>query len=1493
MTDMPATSDAPDKTTTATDDFIREIIPAWLTQAPLADLRMLRRRFAACNASREHLNVAKRHLTPPDSFAASLLRRELQSRLGVTVDLRRARWREVRRHFVVPPGGGLPVDEVLFRRVPALQRLMQNFQEGVSYYIGSALVEEDLQETPISERLAEISQLCRSVDAGARYQAQLSRVFNVATQGQLAADKRNGLGMAAEIAALKGQLQRDDLERLRRLVDGALDEPSATHVRVLLLRILGQPVEGALAMELYDARGQLDGIVLYLPDVPGQPLRRHASWEALGAELALSLKDAAYLRQFTRLIALRQRPAFLSQLARRLGDAVPDIAARGQVPAQDIFVSLAAQQVARIKDDARLLLVPSADADHAASEARIEALESAGLGILNLAGLFVPVVGELLFGQMIVQTLDEVYEGARDWSQGHQHEALQHMLGVAETVVVAAATIGATAAVAYGFTRGRFVDELEPVEPDPGTRRLWSNDLGVYRVLPEPQDLQLQDNGLYSDGQRYFWRHQGASHEVWRTNEQTPWRLRHPERDDAYGPVLEHNGERSWRLRGERPLEWEGEAYLLTRLWPGAEAFDARTIGQILRVARSNGEQLRGLLVEARVLPVALRDTLERFATALRIDGFFARLAGESELGPDADWLAWCQDHAGWPALDEAGARQALLDDPALWRVRLLEHFSRQYLPSDELLVLIKRDFPGLPDAYALDVLKRASAAQRQRMLDESRLPLALAEHARSALHDARLTRMLEGVYLQDSHTPDTLELVFAFLRRLVGWPQSLDLQVRAGSDTGALLARLNPQAGQGRLVVLARREGAYELFDDEGRPLDREIAAPQGLFEALVAALEPEQAQRLGWAGPDGGQRLRSEVQGWLPGTDRELMALAGLRQARPRFMPAQRQADGRIGYPLSGRSVGRNAAHRTLRERIRALYPGFTEQQVSTYLDSLYLLSGSPFGLLVDQERAYERFDSALRRWESEARPARRNQRRQLCEVLRRSWRLQGARLVDTGIGGEGWVLNLSGNEAGALPELPVGTDLSHIHELNLSGMALERVPTNFLGCFSRVRRLIIDNNRLDTLPAGLPALAELRELRLRRNNIRMSAPAAVLLGNLRELRLLDLSYNPLGLISLHFRQLSPLIALRLRRCQLQTVPEGLERCAFLAVADLRDNQLASLPQALLDAPSSLRRVLLLDGNPLPVGIRQALSLPDLAGASPGATRAQWVRAQWLADGDAMDRQRLGELWDRLHAEPDSRGLFELLDQLTEASDFEHARPDLRRRVAEMLEALESDSELRAEVFNLAGDERTCVDSVASCFAALEVRVLMARALQQAPGEGLTARLSLARRLFRLDRVEHLAREDMAAREAAGQLVDEIEVSLAYRSGLALQLDLPGQPRTLQFEAIAGVSQAHLDQAAAAVQSAEASDALAVYVAQRDFWQEYLRGENSQRFENVEQQFWERLEALGAEQDSMEEGLYLQRINQLSRERQAALDALFLTLTRQALAEQQAGKL
>ncbi|MFP3498988.1 DUF6543 domain-containing protein, partial [Pseudomonas sp. SIMBA_059] len=92
---------------------------------------------------------------------------------------------------------------------------------------------------------------------------------------------------------------------------------------------------------------------------------------------------------------------------------------------------------------------------------------SLGWDVANLAGMFVPVVGELLLGRMLVQTVSEVYEGVTDWAYGHQHEALEDLLGVAETmaqVAVTGAVIGATG----HFVRSRFVDGLEPVRLDNG-----------------------------------------------------------------------------------------------------------------------------------------------------------------------------------------------------------------------------------------------------------------------------------------------------------------------------------------------------------------------------------------------------------------------------------------------------------------------------------------------------------------------------------------------------------------------------------------------------------------------------------------------------------------------------------------------------------------------------------------------------------------------------------------------------------------------------------------------------------------------------------------------------------------------------------------------------------------------------------------------------------------------------------------------------------------
>jgi hypothetical protein len=229
-------------------------------------------------------------------------------------------------------------------------------------------------------------------------------------------------------------------------------------------------------------------------------------------------------------------------------------------------------------------------------------------------------------------------------------------------------------------------------------------------------------------------------------------------------------------------------------------------------------------------------------------------------------------------------------------------------------------------------------------------------------------------------------------------------------------------------------------------------------------------------------------------------------------------------------------------------------------------------------------------------------------------------------------------------------------------------------------------------------------------------------------------------------------------------------------------------------------------------------------------------------------------------------------------------------------LLAAISDNSVLRAEVFELAA-ARGCVDRLISCFSRLEIRMLVAQA--SSASEQLSL-LELARGLFRLDEVERIAHLDIERRitmetdrlrstglseqDAATrgrERVDEIEVSLAYRIGLARTLNLPGQPRTMQFGQIAGVTQQQLSNAAAQVRWASATNDLVSYISQRDFWIDYLRREHAAQFEQVAQPFWIQQEAL----QGLPEGELLKRSDEIAKAFKQAEADLILKLTSEVM--------
>ncbi|MFJ4457398.1 NEL-type E3 ubiquitin ligase domain-containing protein [Pseudomonas sp. NPDC089392] len=1476
------------------DDFIVEQLPGWLKNASPEQLKSLRACMTAHLQSQKRMAAASRQLLALDRFAAQRLEQAMKEQIALEIDLSRALWHEERRRLSVVQGQ-VSEFESWFSTVPALQKLMQNFKEGESFFDGTALTDATTlpgePQRVITQRIDDIVRLCRRTDVGRAYQDHLRQILSPDFRRLLATDKRLQLAVAVEIAAMKRQLAHNDLQILRRVAQAKRpDLPMHQELFMGALELLGHRVDGAIAFEQVGTPSGSSGLVytpkrllrvmLYLPDDSRQPLRSFSDWPSANRALAVAMADTRFRQAIGRRIALGGQADYQVTLGKRLQDSKPDLEPARVAESAELFEGLAAGHVQRIKADAAFIAVPTAQADAKAAAQRMRMLESAGLVLLNLAGLFVPAVGALLLADLARQVLGQVFEGASDWAQGHQHEALEHMLQVASTVVTGAAIAGGTL-----MLRSAFVEQLEPIVTEAGEQRLWHGDLQPYEQHGASPALTGLDNGLLSDGQAHWWRCDGVLYRVQRDAAGT-WRLLHRDGPGAFGPTLENNGERAWRLTFGRPLEWQGADLLLKRLWPDAAGLEQERILQILTVADIDEAQLRGLLVEGRPLPVRLRDTLERFAADARVRGFFAQI-GVTDA--DSEALQWCIDTLGLQG-ETLSEQVRSIQASAQWlRGPMLEHFAQAYLPADALLGVLKGSFTGLPDAYALDLLKNASVDIRQRMATGMRVPLGLAEQAREMLQQARLTRVRESLFLPDSYHADAVDLAFSLLRRRGLAPGRANLVLREHSSTGAVLVRLFPeQGGAEQVTVMVWNQGGFQLFDDMGRSREIELAQPQGLFQVLEACLPSAFLQQQGWVGEGAAERMRSAMQGWLPRGRLQLIHLLGWREARPVASVLQRLPDGRIGYPLSGRGASAGGHGQILRRRIRSLYPSFDGEAVERFLHVLVEHSNSAYASLLRQEQEYRRLDESLGRWTHAVAGEGRGHRRGVADAFRRAWRLEGEEVVYSNGEPGGLRLSIVGIPAGGLPDIPLGTDFNHVTDLAIVGLRLEALPGNFLRSFPELRRLDVSNNTLRALPDGIQWLPRLHHLRLARNRIRMTAASVQALAGLTHLHLLDLSNNPLGSISLYFNQLSRMRELYLYRSGLQVVPAGLEWCGLLEYADLRNNQIASLPQALLDAPLALRQVLQMEGNALSVADRERLyaAPPAHAHLQEDDASIQQARGAWLGTLAAAEQALAGERWDALRREPGHVQFFLLLAELTGGADFRLVREDLARRVWAMIDAANDSAQIREELFERATDPRTCVDSVAHCFSQLEVRM---RVLQVTfGGDPLAtrdARLLLAQRLFRLDQVERLASADYLARADEGRAVDEVEVSLAYRTGLASRLDLLGQPRTMQFRQIAGVTEAQLERAYRAVLTAEASGERTRYISQRDFWTPYLRARFAQEFAQVSETFNRQMDMLDEEKETLGSGLYVQRCEQLRRDTELAFEALALRRTQDEL--------
>ncbi|MGF6491739.1 NEL-type E3 ubiquitin ligase domain-containing protein [Pseudomonas frederiksbergensis] len=810
--------------------------------------------------------------------------------------------------------------------------------------------------------------------------------------------------------------------------------------------------------------------------------------------------------------------------------------------------------------------------------------------------------------------------------------------------------------------------------------------------------------------------------------------------------------------------------------------------------------------------------------------------------------------------------RELLGEQARKSRRRLFDTLYSRRERSDNVLALrLKSEHPDLSISMAEELVHHAKPTDLQHLSEKQRVPLKLAQQARHAEQQMRLTRAYEGLYLNELYSTDTTRLALHSLETLPGWPKDLRLEIREYSALGRLNDGIGPVDAAIRKVLIVGEDGQYQTRD----ALDQHLHGEDTLYAAVLHALPDAQRTALGFDIHEA-ERLERAVKAHPLARDRLAPVLLENPVLKPSYDPAiMRLRGGMQGY-------AQQAPHGLgLRRRAYSLYPGFTQEQIETLLMEFTQNGGSANERLTALEAEFNQLNRALQRWLksptasfrfSSAGLAEGQSRDLLYKAIRQCWRRTGP----PGPEAAGVVLPqtllldnipMMGHHLATLPKLEANFD--HVTVLSLSAGELTSGLEPFLDSFRRVRQLNLQGSGLTTVPVAVSEMSHLTDLYLNDNHIELDELAVDRLKKLTGLRSLGLSGNPLKLAP-NISQMPRLQTLLLNQTGLDSWPVGLfsQPRPYNIHLDLRNNPIARIPDV---APGSFRAELLArtlisreprwispdNLNTLKfytesVGMDPERSYPPLGTLdslewSQGLTESQWLARQ--------------EIWYDVEDEFDSLPFFNEIRKLTQSADFTAGgayRVDLTAKVWRMLEAMAQDSELRVRLFNEAVTPTECVDGGTQLFNAMGVQVLIHEAYALRRVDLIEPQLlELARGKSRLDELGAIARRRVAARVAAGErfrrvddhgnvtgTIDEVEVHLAYMTDLAERLDLPWQARGMQFRKIAGVTRQMIDAAFERIVALEEGDLLVDRILEQPVWKSWLETSNDETLNGLKRQ-------------------------------------------------------
>ena len=865
-------------------------------------------------------------------------------------------------------------------------------------------------------------------------------------------------------------------------------------------------------------------------------------------------------------------------------------------------------------------------------------------------------------------------------------------------------------------------------------------------------------------------------------------------------------------------------------IWPADVAlrvYDSRG-HRLWQSAAAKTAQGRKLVVQLSDQQIADSQGLRNVMQTLEANGTPLHIASEAQL----------QTHIANSAKD---LRQEL--------------FNRRYqqpdIPANPSRPIVQQTFPNLPVTMTETLLGEASLDELDLMSQQQHLSLRLKHLAGELQFETRGTHAWQGFHHQWLATADTERLALNALRVHSDALAQLRIEVRQQTLDGSLICSVGDEAATTVRTLVKDAEAQYLAHDDQGQRLQRQ---PSDLFQSILVALPDDQRLALGYRLDD------------AAGFKQWIMAKTEPASVRRTLLaePANPPVVSRETITLLG-GPGYSRVGETVQQRIQDIYPHFNEGEVQGFAQSLTTQGDAESGIR-RIEHDLDALRIALDTWRFEevinwnaGNGVTHNLAFTLDGGLHISERLMACFERKAEVFGErsvaphaGYALDLSSQMRRynlehwwkKLPDLKPYLD--QITSLSLDNVPLSEGPDGLFKDFPHLRQLSARNCDLKTLPNTISKMRQLETLRLSGNRIQLTPQSVEQLKNLTRLQTLRLDENPLGLAP-DVRRMPRLSILSLNQTGLTTWPEGLfekhrPRQFFL---DMLDNPISDIPHvvpgsnnAFIVARTRLMADELSDVNRiLYQSYRESVGLiPEHVASS---TTTEMLR-RWPLKTDALFSRMPGlgiyrpEAWPDLASEPNSRGFFKIINDLTQSADYRaggSALEQLSDRVWRMIHAVDIDKNLRQDLFEMAIAPVNCRDAGAQVFNQMGIKVLAAEArLTSTSSEMLEQKLvTLARGSARLEQVDNIAQADIQSRDGNP---DVVEVYLAYQTGLAQRLDLPWQSQNMLYRVTAGVDEAKIDQAFATVKAMEAGDGLINGMLEQPFWTDYLREAYQERY-------------------------------------------------------------